>query len=375
VFFHQISVLGFFANLVAIPLVTLVITPMALMGMLWPAAWLAAAACVQALLAALAPLAEWPWAVWNVPAAPAWAWVLGMAGSALMLLRLPVAFRLSGVLMLLPLLWPPAPRPAHGAAEVVMVDIGQGTAVLVRTQQHLLVYDTGPAYSPQLDAGGRVLMPLLQARGEAKQDVLMISHRDNDHSGGAATLMKRHRVEALSSSLEAQHPLLVTTVPHRRCEAGQRWQWDGVAFEVLHPTAQDYAVPQRPNALSCVLRVQPARGPSVLLTGDIEAAQEAALVQRLGLALRTDVLLVPHHGSRTSSTPAFLQAVQPTTAVVQAAYLSRYGHPAPDVLARYAQHGIAVVRSDACGAYTLRPDAPAECERDSQRRYWHHRTP
>jgi competence protein ComEC len=375
VFFHQISLLGFFANLVAIPLVTLVITPLALLGVLWSGAWAAAAACVQALLTALSPLAAWSWAVWNVPAAPPWAWVLGLIGSVLVLLRLPWALRVSGGLLLVPLLWPPAPRPAFGAAEVVMVDIGQGTAVLVRTRHHLLMYDTGPGYSPQADAGGRVLLPLLRARGETQLDMLMISHRDNDHAGGAATLMKSLPVIGLRSSLEVGHPLLAAPVPHTRCEAGQRWQWDGVAFEVLHPTTQDQAVPQRPNALSCVLRIAPQHGPSVLLTGDIEAAQEAALVERLGPALRTDVLLVPHHGSRTSSTAAFLEAVQPKVAVVQAGFLSRYGHPAPDVLARYAAKGITVVRSDACGAYTWVANAPARCEREVHRRYWHHRMP
>jgi competence protein ComEC len=375
VFFHQISLLGFFANLVAIPLVTLVITPLALLGVLWSGAWAAAAACVQALLTALSPLAAWSWAVWNVPAAPPWAWVLGLIGSVLVLLRLPWALRVSGGLLLVPLLWPPAPRPAFGAAEVVMVDIGQGTAVLVRTRHHLLMYDTGPGYSPQADAGGRVLLPLLRARGETQLDMLMISHRDNDHAGGAATLMKSLPVGSLRSSLEVGHPLLAAPVPHARCEAGQRWQWDGVSFEVMHPTAQDYAVLQRPNALSCVLRIAPQQGPSVLLTGDIEAAQEAALVERLGPALRTDVLLVPHHGSRTSSTAAFLEAVQPKVAVVQAGFLSRYGHPAPDVLARYAAKGITVVRSDACGAYTWVANAPARCEREVHRRYWHHRMP
>jgi competence protein ComEC len=162
-------------------------------------------------------------------------------------------------------------------------------------------------------------------------------------------------------------------VPHSLCTDGQSWDWDGVHFAVLQPVAEDHLRDLKPNALSCVLRVQAAHGRSALLTGDIEAPQEAALLQRWGAAVHSDVLLVPHHGSRTSSTGAFLDAVAPGVAVVQAAYRSRYGHPAPDVMQRYADRGIAVVRSDRCGAWTLQPDGAALCQRQIARRYWHHR--
>jgi competence protein ComEC len=185
-------------------------------------------------------------------------------------------------------------------------------------------------------------------------------------------------VGAMSSSLTPDHPLLATAhargVPHTLCTAGHSWDWDGVHFAVLQPVAEDHSRSLKPNALSCVLRVQDAAGRSALLTGDIEAPQEAALLQRLGAAgLRSDVLLVPHHGSRTSSTAAFLAAVAPEVAVVQAAYRSRYGHPAPDVMQRYADRSIAVVRSDRCGAWTLQPGGAARCQRQTARRYWHHR--
>jgi competence protein ComEC len=272
----------------------------------------------------------------------------------------------------------------------VAADVGQGTAVLVRTRSHLLVYDTGPAYTPEADAGGRVLLPLLRARGETQVDLLMLSHRDSDHVGGAATLLAGVPVAAVTSSLADDHPLRQRLdergLPHRPCIAGQRWHWDGVAFEVLHPTPGESALAQKPNALSCVLRVQAADGASALLTGDIEAPQEAALLQRDAAALRSDVLLVPHHGSKTSSTAAFLDAVGPSVAVVQAAYRSRFGHPAPSVMARYEGRGIAVARSDLCGAWTWSAaptpasatgsaSAAGLCMRDVARRYWHHRPP
>ena len=372
VFFQQVSVVGFLANLVAIPAITLLITPLALLGVLLAPLWTVAAALVQGLSGGLQWLAGWPGAVWTAAAAPPWAMACGLLAGLLALLPLPWRLRALGLPLMLPLLWPPVPRPAQGQFEMVAADVGQGTAVLVRTRGHLLVYDTGPAYTPEADAGGRVLLPLLRARGESVVDLLMISHRDTDHVGGAASLVAGVPVRALSSSLLDEHPLRGRGLPHTRCEAGQAWEWDGVHFEVLHPTASDFERTQTSNALSCVLRVQGSVS-SVLLTGDIEAAQEAALLQRLApAALASQVLLVPHHGSRTSSTAAFIAAVSPATAVVQAAYRSRYGHPAPDVLRRYDDRGIQLMRSDRCGAFTLEPDGAGVCERQAARRYWHH---
>jgi len=370
VFFQQISLVGFAANLVAIPVVTLLVTPLALLGALAPPLWLAAAAIVQALLAYLGMLAGAPLAVWSAGAAPAWGVAAGLLGGALLVLPLPWRLRALGLPLLLPLLWPPIERPPPGRFEAVAADIGQGTAVLVRTARHLLVYDTGPQYSPDADAGQRVLLPLLRARGEPRVDLLVLSHRDGDHVGGAASLIAGMPVAEISSSLAEDHPLLASGRPHRRCEAGQSWAWDGVRFEMLHPTAAEHAAATKPNAVSCVLRVQ-GENTRLLLAGDIEAAQEAALLAR-GADLRSEVLLVPHHGSRTSSTAPFIDAVGPRTAVVQAAYRSRFHHPAPDVVERYLERGIDVIRSDTCGAWTLPSNSPAVCERQSARRYWHH---
>jgi competence protein ComEC len=177
-------------------------------------------------------------------------------------------------------------------------------------------------------------------------------------------------VEALSSSLEAGHPLLGVAAHATRCEAGQRWTWDGVDFAVLRPDPADYARSLKPNALSCVLRVA-GRDRSALLTGDVERDQEALLVAAHGSGLQSDVLVVPHHGSRTSSSAAFLDAVRPAVAVVQAGYRNRFGHPAGEVMARYRERGIDVVASPACGAWRWPADGEAVCERDRARRYWH----
>ena len=372
VFFQQVSVVGFVANLLAIPLVTLVVVPLALLGILLPPLWGLAAALVQGLVVVLQALAALPFGLWTSAAAPSWAVAAGLLGGALLLMPLPWRLRLLGLPLLLPLWAPPLPRPPDGSFETVAVDIGQGTAVLLRTRQHLLVYDAGPRYGSDTDAGQRVLLPLLRARGERRIDLLMLSHRDMDHVGGADALLQALPVAALTGSLEDSHPLRRAVSASQRCQAGQAWQWDGVRFEVLHPRPADYRPAAAPNTLSCVLQVQAADGRSLLLTGDVEAAQEAALVARLGPALRSDVLLVPHHGSLSSSSEAFLAAVAPGTAVVQAGYRNRFGHPAAAVEARYRAAGVTLVRSDRCGAWTWQADGAMRCQRETARRYWHH---
>ncbi|HSW03182.1 DNA internalization-related competence protein ComEC/Rec2 [Aquabacterium sp.] len=370
VFFQQLSLVGFVANLLAIPLVTLLITPLAMLGVLAAPLWGLAAVVVKALVAGLAWLASWPGAVWQAPAAPPWAVASGLAAAVVGLLPWPRRVRWLALPLVLPLLLPAVERPAAGQFELLAADVGQGTAVLVRTQSHLLLYDTGPQYSRESDAGQRVLVPLLRARGETRIDRLMLSHRDIDHVGGAASVLAALPAGDVWSSLEPGHALLQGGRPHTRCEDGQSWHWDGVHFQLLHPSAADYPLQRKPNEVSCVLRIVDARGRSALLAGDIEAAQEAALLRRHAAELRSDVLLVPHHGSRTSSTAAWLAAVQPQVAVVQAGYRSRFGHPAPDVMARYAERGILMVRTDQCGAW-LWQDGAMTCTRQVRRRYWH----
>ena len=371
--FGQVSVVGFAANLVAIPWVTLVVTPLALGGVLWAPLWSLAALALQPLAALLQWLAQWPWVVVFLPVAPLWAGVAAVAGGALLATRLPWRLRLLALPLLWPLLaWQPA-RPAAGQFEMLAADIGQGNAVLVRTATHTLLYDAGPRFSRESDAGHRVLVPLLRALGE-RVDLLMLSHRDIDHTGGAPAVLAQQPQAELTGSIEADNALQALR-PVKPCLQGQRWTWDGVAFEVLHPLEGDAAQARRPNALSCVLRITASgdSAPVALLVGDIEAPQEQALLAR-GAPLRADVLLVPHHGSKTSSTAAFLEAVQPRTALVQAGYRNRFGHPAPDVFDRYRERGIQVVESARCGAATWSSAQPSDvgCERDGARHYWQH---
>jgi competence protein ComEC len=371
-FFAQVSLVGLLANVLAVPWVTLLITPLALAGVLWPALWDAAAWALAPLSVLLGWLAAWPGASWSW-AMPPWPWaVLATLGMVLCLMPWPWAWRLWGLAWCLPILcWTP-PRPAPGQFELLAADVGQGNAVLVRTARHTLLYDAGPRYSPESDAGHRVLVPWL-SRTQEPLDRLMLSHRDIDHTGGAPAVLAMRPQAQLWSSLEAEHPLW-TGRAGTRCQAGQSWVWDGVHFEVLHPRAEAYNAPAKPNALSCVLRID-GGGVSALLAGDIEAAQERALLAQ-GLA-PVDWLLVPHHGSRTSSSEAFVQALQPRIALVQAGYRNRFGHPVAEVAQRYTTQGVRWVETVRCGAASWHSAQPGEieCQRAQGRRYWHHRLP
>ena len=394
-FFGQVSVVGLLANLLAIPWVTLVITPLAMLGVLGSGAWDLAVWALRPLSVFLDSLASWPLASVSTAMPPWGLALLALVGAVGLVLRLPLSWKLLCCPLLLPvLLWSP-PRPAVGSFDLLAADVGQGNAVLVRTATHSLLYDAGPRYSAESDAGHRVLVPLL-AQMDERIDTLMLSHRDSDHTGGAAAVLAMQPKAALWSSLEDEHPLHALRPGWTRCQAGQTWVWDAVKFEVLHPPAlqaisapalpqalagtanqggaqsqRTKTTPTRPNALSCVLRISTARS-AALLAGDIERGQEQALLET-GLS-PVDVLLVPHHGSKTSSSQPFLQALQPRLALVQAGYRNRFGHPAPEVVARYSEQGIALVQSSYCGAATWRSDAPGQlhCERTQAKRYWHH---
>jgi competence protein ComEC len=371
ILFHQISVVGLFANLIAVPWVTMVVTPLCLLGLIVPWAWTLAGEALKALLFLLSVCASFSWTQWSAPAAPLWAGASALLGVCLWAMRLPMWMRLFGVALVLPVLSWQTPRPLSGQFELLAADMGQGHAVLLRTATHSLLYDTGPRYSAETDAGQRVLVPLLRAWGE-RLDRIVISHQDSDHSGGAATVMARQAQADVLTSIPDLH-VLQQLHPMQRCQRGQSWVWDGVQFDVLHPEAEDYARKLKPNALSCVLRVTSAQATRALLAGDIEAAQEKQLLQS-GLALEAEWLLVPHHGSATSSTLEFLQVVHPTVAVVQAGYRNRFGHPRPDVLARYDDLGVQVVQTPLCGASVWRSEQPnlVQCERNQRKRYWQH---
>lgn len=370
--FGQLSVVSPLANAIAIPVVSFIVTPLSLLGSVLPEPlcgwllWLAHAA-FSLLVSWLELLAGASFAVWQAPLPGLWEAAVAIAGTLWMLAPRGWPLRWVGVLAWLPLLVALPSAPAQGVW-ITAFDIGQGNAVLVETPNFRLLYDTGPAYSNVSDGGGRVILPYLRARGIDRIDGMVISHSDQDHAGGARTLMQSLTIGWMASSLPVGHPLVGDR--HARCVAGQRWQWDGVEFEFRHPLSADTAEP-KPNARSCVLKLSVGTQ-GLLLAGDIEAPQERALLARAGDRLRADVLLAPHHGSGTSSTPAFLGAVAPQWAVFQLGYRNRYRHPKAEVVARYNERGIRVLRSDSTGAVRVRMDgARIDLERACESpRYW-----
>ena len=381
--FGQISLVSPLANAIAIPLVSFAVTPLALAGSVAPAplsGWLLHAAqwLMQQLAGLLAWLSAFPLAVWSAPI-PAW-WMFALALVGMLWLLAPRGWpaRGLGLVLWLPLLLNAPAFPKQGF-RVIAFDVGQGNALLVETAHHRLLYDTGPAYTPDSDSGKRVILPYLKSRGIATLDALVVSHSDNDHAGGAMSVLGEVDIGWVSSSLAPEHAIVGAARQHRRCLAGQSWTWDGVLFEMLHPAQAIYDSDRwKPNARSCTLKVS-AGGVSMLLAGDIEASQEAMLVDAMPERLAATVLLAPHHGSGTSSTPPFLDAVAPKIAVFQLGYRNRYHHPKPLVEARYVERGIVRLRSDVDGAVTLdfadgaEGRVAVERYRVAHRRYWYGR--
>lgn len=375
-FFGQASMVGALSNLVAVPMVSFVIVPCALCGMLLlglcpplatPVLWLAAQ-LAHAQWWLLEQMSDWPGAHWYLPTVQPWALLLAVLGALWLFLPRGVPLRWFGVLLFLPLLWPPRQLPAEGAFQVWVLDVGQGLSVLVRTREHALVYDTGARYPSGFDLGEAAVLPSIHALGITRLDMLMISHGDNDHAGGAEAVVSAFPQAQRYAGEPARMARM--KLPMRQCVAGQSWQWDGVHFRVLSPRSDEG---DRGNDSSCVLLVESRVG-RLLLTGDISSKAEPQVATALGSGKRP-VLLVPHHGSKTSSSAAFIAAVQPPLALVSAGWRSRFGHPKPEVLARYAEAHVPVFNTAQQGAIPL--DFPADALpqrgpgwRQRQPRYW-----
>jgi competence protein ComEC len=369
-FFGLLAPAGLPANLIAVPWVTLVSTPLALLALvaggvsgLGPALGHAAAFNLEMLLHLLGACAR-SVPAWSWPVAPAPLLALGLLGAVLLAMPRGAPGRAAGVLCVLVLaLWRP-PAPAPGEAWVSVLDVGQGLAAIVRTRHHALIYDTGPGYGGRLDAAQTALLPALRQSGLRRVDTLIVSHADGDHAGGLVSLRAGIAIGDILSGTPGQVP------GARACSGGQRWTWDGVTMRVLHPPAD--AMQADGNARSCVLRVD--AGDGLLLTGDIGAAQEAGLI-RAGLLERTAVVVAPHHGSGGSSSPAFVRAAAPRHVIFSAGYRNRYGHPPGRVRERYAAAGAACWCTAGHGAVHVRlaPRHPPVLMalRASARRYWH----
>ncbi len=354
--FGQASVAGPVANLVAIPWWSLVVVPLSLVGTglealhsgTGGAAWRAAAWCFDLAW----PLFEWlassRFALWWLPEARWLALPMALSAAAWCLLPRGVPGKSLAVLLWLPLLWPDRGLPAAGAFDLTVLDVGQGLSLLVRTHRGALLYDMGPAVTDGYDAGERAVVPALHAIGVRRLDAAIVSHADGDHAGGLDAVVRRfppaRRLAPRGSGIPDAAP----------CDAGTRWQRDGVGFRFLHP---DRHFPYLGNEASCVLRIDSRYG-SALLTGDIGAVIERGLVARAPAALPADIVIVAHHGSAHSSDPAFIAATGARMALVSAGHGNRFNHPDPDVVGRWHHAGATVLATPDSGALriTVGPD-------------------
>ncbi|MFP3800166.1 ComEC/Rec2 family competence protein [Paraburkholderia sp. SIMBA_027] len=387
--FLQIPLIGPLANAFAIPWVSMLVTPTVLAGAVLPApldafALRAAHALLDRLAMALGALDGLPWALLRLPQPSGWALACAAVGVAWLLAPRGWPLRWLAPFTWLPLLAPSPGGPPEGAFRLTALDIGQGTSVLIETARHTLLFDAGPG-PESTHAGERIVVPYLQTHAVTQLDMLMVSHDDSDHSGGAQAVLEALRVRQFVAGILPAHPLWATAqsrgAERVQCAAGQRWQWDGVTFEVLWPDAGPLA--GKPNAHCCVLRVStagisgaasaPDGAVTALLAADIEAATERTLMARDPDKLRAQILVVPHHGSRTSSTEPFLDSVWPLVAIFQVGFINRFHHPYPGVYARYASRHIVLARSDWDGAARIEAAPGAltvERFRDTRRRYW-----
>lgn len=374
--FQQVSLVSPLANAIAIPVVSLCVAPLALLSIVLPLDFIAIAAhgVMSVCMGLLEALVAWPSVTWQQHAPLWWAVPLGVLGAGWLLMPRGFPSRWAGLVLMLPLFLARPIQPEAGALWITVLDVGQGLAVLVRTRNHSLLFDTGPQYSESGDAGERIVVPNLRGSGIDGLDLVVVSHDDSDHAGGVASVLAALPVQSVLTS--SDRIAADAGKVAGRCVPGQRWRWDGIDFEMLHPAADSYNHPAiRDNDRSCVLRIVSAYG-SVLIPGDIERRSEQELVAEYGEGLAADVLVAPHHGSRTSSSQDFIDAVNPGYVVVPVGYRNRFGHPHALVSARYRQAGARVLRTDESGAITIRFGASG-ISIDSQRahapRYWHDR--
>ncbi|MEN5099925.1 DNA internalization-related competence protein ComEC/Rec2 [Stenotrophomonas sp. TWI809] len=369
--FGQASRAGPLVNLVAIPWWTMVVVPLALLGTAlealidgagrWP--WQLAAWCFEASWWLFGHAARSELSLWWLPQANRWALISAVFGVFWLLLPRGSGGRVPALLLCLPLLWPARHGPGEGEVELLVMDVGQGLAVAVRTRRHTLLYDTGPGADDGFDAGERIVVPTLRALGQGRLDRIMISHDHRDHTGGLRGVRRSFPGATLQAPPGALRGRAVA------CHAGQSWQWDGVTFRVLHPPRD---VPQPTNDSSCVLRLETPQG-VILLAGDIEKRSEALLVQQAGALLAAEAVVVPHHGSASSSTPAWVAAVAPGLAIVSSGHRNRFGHPRAEVVARWQAVGAEVLNTADSGAVRVwlgREGLQVREQRVFERRWW-----
>ncbi|MBK6742112.1 MAG: DNA internalization-related competence protein ComEC/Rec2 [Hydrogenophilales bacterium] len=383
--FQEFSLVSPMANAFAIPLISLLAVPLSIGAALIPAAWPAtlASGVVEIVMTGLRWLDRLPQPVWHGAAPGLWAMLLAGVGVLVLLLPRGIPARWLGWLLILPVLMPRIDRPGLGEYRLHALDVGQGLALVLRTRNHALAYDSGPGYASGDDAGSRVVAPFLHGQGYSRLDGLVVSHDDTDHSGGALSLIASHAPGWLLSSLAdpgdgrlSAHGRAILAAAERPilCVEGQSWTWDDIRFDVLYPPARYHAnLGFEDNDRSCVVRVSGRHG-SMLLTGDLARLGEMSLLESQRSAVASDVLIVGHHGSGSSSSPDFVAAVKPKLALISVGRANPFGHPDAAVLRGLASAGAEIWRTDRHGAIEVRLEngvPQAISTQAQQRRYWH----
>jgi competence protein ComEC len=372
--FGQYSVTGFLANLIAIPWTSFTVIPLVLSGtvlvkLIEPLGHL----CLQLAVSALGmlwPFLEWlagmDYAVWQLASVSAWALVAALIGIMILLQPAGLPARWIGLVWLLPLVFPLKHSPTENELWFTLLDVGQGLSAVVQTSKHILVYDTGARFSEEFNAGSAVVVPYLRQAQVRHIDKLILSHGDNDHIGGTRDVLAAF-----------PHTEILTSVPDkishhamRECRTGQSWQWDGVEFRILNPSEMDRFAG---NNRSCVLRIS-TDGHTILLTGDIEKQVENQLIKKYSDELAAQILVAPHHGSKSSSTAGFINKVSPEMVLFPVGYRNRFKFPNQDIIERYenrrinmydsARHGAVMIQINQAGVSVI-------SHRQTARRFWH----
>ncbi len=374
-FFGQASLAGPLVNLLAVPWVSFVVVPFALLGtsleLVWhgAGAWpfKASAWLMEGLWKLLEPIANWHGALVYLPEISTFAFVLALIGAFWLLLPRGVPGKPLALLLFAPLLFPAREALDEGEARLTLIDVGQGLSALVQTRRHAVLIDAGPRFATGADAGESAVLPTLRALGVPQLDLFIVSHDDNDHAGGAANIQRAYAPKEIFVSRKIPAP------GEHACQTGHTWNFDGVQLELLHPPEH---FPYLRNDSSCVLRIL-ANGTVALLPGDIQAIVENRLVREQAGKLDADVVLIPHHGSKTSSSEAFIDAVSPQLGLIASGYRNRFGLPRDEVLQRYRRRDVALADTASSGAITVRigadgAGAPRE-ERRHRQRLWRER--
>ncbi len=372
----QVSLFAPLVNMIAVPLFSLFVVPMALLSslmllvsdgvaglMLWPLVWV-----LEIATNLLEMVAAHSYAVWEQGGISAWAWLPAMVGVLLLLAPAGLPGRWLGAIFLLPLFLIRPQSPVTGELWFTLLDVGQGLSAVIQTQRHTLVFDTGARFSDDFDAGSAVVAPFLHQMGVSQIDRLILSNADNDHAGGAPRLIEEVAVHEILSG----EPDELSWGDVQQCTNQEAWEWDGVTFRFLYPAQKNQ---NQGNNASCVLLIENAAG-RILLTADIEKEVESWLLKNVPEQLAVDIIQVPHHGSKSSSTADFVTATSPDYALVSAGYRNRYRFPRPEIMQRWKAVNAVLLNTAEQGAirFRLHPIegiVEPESYRIDAKRYWH----